>query len=140
MSRLLKIALSQYGIKEIPGIENNPEIMKYFKVGNHTWVQGDELSWCSAYVNYCAKKRGFEYTGKLNARSWLNVGMKCEFNVADIVVLWRVSKDDWRGHVGVPVNEDENYIWVLGGNQSNMVKISAYPKSRLLKYIKLYPA
>ena len=137
MSRLTNIALTQYGLKEVPGVDNNPEIMKYFK--GHTWVQGDETSWCSAFINWCADQAGFESSGKLNARSWLNVGTKCDFKDADIVVLWRVSKDDWRGHVAIPIREDEDYIWCLGGNQSNMVKISAYPKGRLLSYIKLYP-
>lgn len=139
LSRLLEIGLSQYGIKEIPGAKNNPEIMKYFKEIGQDWVQGDETAWCSAFVNWCAKIKGYEYSGKLNARSWLNMGMKCNFNVADIVVLWRVSPSDWRGHVGIPIKEDKNYIWILGGNQSNMVRISAYPKERLLAYIKLYP-
>jgi len=139
MSRLLKIALSQYGIREVPGKDDNPEIMKYFKEIGQDWVQGDETAWCSAFVNWCAKKRGFEYSGKLNARSWLNLGMSCNINVADIVVLWRISPQDWRGHVGIPIREDKDFIWILGGNQGNMVKISAYLKSRVLKYIKLYP-
>lgn len=139
LSRLADIALSQYGLREVPGVKNNPEIMKYFHCINQDWVQGDETAWCSAFVNWCAIQRGFEYSGKLTARSWLNLGMKCGFNVADIVVLWRVSPDSWKGHVGVPIREDDNYIWVLGGNQSNMVRISAYPKERLLAYIKLFP-
>ena len=140
MSRLLEIALSQYGIKELGGPEDNPEIMKYFKEIGQEWVEHDETAWCSAFVNWCAKKAGFEYSGKLDARSWLNLGTKVKtYDKADIVVLWRESPDSWKGHVGVPVNEDEDYIWILGGNQSNMVKISPYPKDRLLAYIKLYP-
>lgn len=118
-------------------MENNPEIMKYFS--GHTWVQGDETSWCSAFINWCAKKSGFEYTGELNARSWLKIGRKVSFKDADIVVFWRESKDSWKGHVAIPINKDENHVWVLGGNQSNMVKVSAYPKERVLAYIKLYP-
>ena len=139
-SRLLNIALSQYGIKEVPGEENNPEIMKYFREIGHDWVQGDETAWCSAFVNWCAKRRGFEYSGKLNARSWLKVGAKVNtIGSADIVVFWRESKDSWKGHVAIPIREDDGYIWCLGGNQSNMVRISAYPKGRLLGYIKLFP-
>ena len=139
MSRLLKIALSQYGVKEVPGIENNPEIMKYFKEIGHTWVQSEETAWCSAFMNWCAMQKNFEGSDALDARSWLKVGKKVEFKDADVCVLWRVSRTDWRGHIMIPVNVDDNYIWGLGGNQSNMVRISAYPKDRLLAYIKLYP-
>ena len=135
----MKIALSQYGIKEIPGKENNPEIMKYFNEIGQDWVDS-ELAWCSAFINWCAKKAGFEYTGELNARSWLKIGKKVNFKDCDIVVLWRNDPTSWTGHVGIPVNKDENYVWILGGNQSDMVKISAYPKDRVLAYIKLYPA
>ena len=139
-SRLLNIALSQYGIKEVPGEENNPEIMKYFTEIGQTWVQSESTAWCSAFINWCAKKSGFEYSGKLNARSWLDVGAEVHsINVADLVVLWRISPTDWRGHVGIPIRDDGTHIWILGGNQSNMVKTSAYPKERLLSYIKLFP-
>jgi len=132
-SQLLEIALSQYGIKEIPGVKNNPEIMKYFACINQDWVQGDETAWCSAFVNWCAIQMGLVHSGKLNARSWINLGGEGE----DIVVLWRESPNSWKGHVGIPIREDDNYVWVLGGNQSNMVRISAYPKGRILKYISL---
>ena len=138
LSRLLEIAFSQYGLKEVPGVKNNPEIMKYFKAMDQGWVQGDEVAWCSAFINWCAIEKGYEFSGKLNARSWLNLGIKCDFKNADIVVLWRESPESWKGHVAIPIREDDKYIWCLGGNQSNMVKISAYPKSRVLKYIKLY--
>ena len=138
-SRLINIALSQYGISEVPGVENNPEIMKYFSYIGHEWVQGEETAWCSAFINWCAKKKGFIYSRKLNARSWLKAGLEVGFKDADLVVLWRESPDSWKGHVGIPVREDGRYIWILGGNQSNMVRISAYPKGRLLAYIKLYP-
>ena len=137
MSRLLEIALSEYGIKEVPGVKNNPEVMKYFHSIGQDWVQGDETAWCSAFVNWCAIQKDLQYSGKLNARSWLNLGTPCNIEDADIVVLWRESPESWKGHVGIPIREDENYIWILGGNQSNMVRISAYPKGRILKYIKL---
>ena len=138
-SRLVNIALSQYGINEVPGVENNPEIMKYFKVGGHSWVQGDETAWCSAFINWCADQMGFECSEKLDARSWLNIGMQVDsIDNADIAVLWRESPESWKGHVGIPIRETDNHIWLLGGNQNNMVRISAYPKERILKYIKLW--
>ncbi len=136
---ILKIALSQYGIKEIPGTKDNPEILKYFEeLGFDGKKLHDETSWCSAFINWCAKKSGLTYSGKLTARSWLKVG--CKVNnprLGDIVVFWREKPESWKGHVGIYIREDENYIYVLGGNQNNKVNITAYPKSRLLNYIRL---
>ena len=139
-SRLINIALSQYGIKEVPGVENNPEIMKYFKATGHDWVEGDETSWCSAAMNWCAIQRNLEHSDGLTARGWLKVGHIVEYiEDADIVAFWRESLNSWKGHVGIPINEVGSWIWTLGGNQSNMFKISPYPLERKLAYIKLFP-
>lgn len=72
--KLLQIALSQYGVAEIPGKNHNPEVLKYFTEIGHSWVKDDETSWCSAFMNWVAMKAGAERSGKLDARSWLAVG------------------------------------------------------------------
>ena len=88
---MLKTALSEYGIKEFPGDDHNPEVLKYFKsVGQ---VYSDETAWCSAFINWCAKEIGLEISGKLNARSWLKVGISIEYPTpGDLVILWREAK------------------------------------------------
>lgn len=132
----LEIALSQVGIKEIAGKKDNPEVLKYFNsIGFDGFKLKDETAWCSAFMNWVMKESNNEITGKLNARSWLNVGISVENPcIGDIVVLWREKPSSWKGHVGLFIRETKNWIYVLGGNQSNQVKISAYPKSRLLSY------
>jgi len=135
---LIETALSQYGVKEIPGEENNPEILKYFQEIGQEWVKTELTSWCSAYVNWVAKTEGYEYSGKLDARSWLNVGESVFHpKIGDLVILWRVAKKDWRGHVGFYINEDDIYFNILGGNQSNQVCIKEYLKTRLLEFRRL---
>lgn len=135
---ILKIALGLYGQAEIAGKQNNPLIVEMLK-RLLSWARNDEISWCSAFVHYVAEQAGYD-TGKATAaaRSWLNVGEKVEKPEAgDVVIFWRVSKSDWRGHVGFYVNEDENYIYCLGGNQGDRVDISMYAKSRLLGFRRL---
>ncbi len=137
MNKLLEVALSQYGVKEIPGQENNLKILKYFREIGHSWVTTDETAWCSAFVNWCAHMAGYERSGKLNARSWIEVGdqigvMGRVSSPGDIVVFWRESPDSWKGHVGLYISENEDNIHVLGGNQNNSVCIKEYPKNRLL--------
>jgi uncharacterized protein (TIGR02594 family) len=139
MIDLLHIALLEYGNKEIPGSEHNPEVLKYFHEIGHGWVDNDELAWCSAFVNWCAMKAGYEYTKDLRARSWLSFGRSIENPIlGSLVVLWRIRFDSPFGHVGFFIRETENYIYVLGGNQSNQVNISRYPKTQLLSYRELF--
>lgn len=138
MIEVFNRALTQYGVKEIPGTNNNPHILEYFRVAGHRWVQDDELAWCSAFVNWCARVEYYESTGKLNARSWLDVGLEVNTpETGDLVIFWRVKKDSPYGHVGFYVNDLSGYIYTLGGNQGNMVKISSYPEYRLLGFRRL---
>lgn len=128
-------AFDLYGLKEIPGEQNNPVIVKFFHEIGHTWVQDDETSWCSAFINYLAKKNGYEYSGELDARSWLAIGEQMTIpNPGDIVIFWRESLSSWKGHVGFFIRDDGTNIYTLGGNQNNMVCIQPYPKDRILGY------
>ena len=68
-----EIAIGQIGIKEIVGKEHNPEVLKYFKEIGHEWVKDDETAWCAAFVNWVLMKANKPRSGKLNARSFLNV-------------------------------------------------------------------
>lgn len=140
MNTVINNALKEYGVKEVVGGQHNPQILKYFSYIGHSWVKDDETSWCSAFANYVAMRSGMESSGKLNARSWLNVGEPVDVpNVGDIVVLWREKKNSWKGHVGFFVNATNDRIYILGGNQNNRVCIAAYPSDRLLGFRKLRP-
>ena len=134
----ISVALGEYGVKEIIGKKHNPRVLKYFKEIGHDWVKDDETAWCSAFANWVAKQANCKMSNKLNARSWLNIGIKTDCpKIGDIVVFWRESHNSWKGHVGFFVRETNNYIYVLGGNQRNQVNIKAYPKKRLLEYRKI---
>ncbi len=132
---------------EIQGLEKNtPEIVNFFKEIGHSWVKTDETAWCAAFVNYVLKTAGFPYTGKLNARSFIEIGeavsvpkpLGSSNEFVDLVILWRESPASWKGHVGFFIKERENLIYTLGGNQSNQIKISAYDRGRLLQYRRIY--
>lgn len=114
---------------------HNPKVVQYFADVGHSWVKDDETAWCAAFVGAMLKKAGEGHTGRLDARSYLDWGAQVNLSKAkkgDIVVFWRVRKNSWQGHVGFYEGQDDNSIFVLGGNQSNQVNIGAYPKARLL--------
>ena len=139
MNEILEEMLTNYGLSEIDGPLSNPDILKFFSEIGFSWVSDDsETAWCSAVINFFAKRHGYERSGKLDARSWLKVGeIVTEPKLGDIVVFWRESKESWKGHVAIYINSNEKYIWCAGGNQSNQINITAYPKSRLLGYRRL---
>lgn len=138
--KLLEIAMSQYGVQEIPGKQHNPAIVNYSKEIGYGGIIDDETAWCSIFMNWVALKAGLERSKKLNARSWLKVGEKVtEPRQGDVVIFWREKKDSWKGHVGIYISHNlrGDSVYCLGGNQGNMVKIETYSVSRILGYRRL---
>jgi uncharacterized protein (TIGR02594 family) len=142
MEDLLKIAFSELGTEEFEGNAHNPEVLKY---ANDTGIKGitnDEIAWCSTFVNWVSWKAGLQYSGKANARSWLNVGTKVIHpEPGDVVIFWRESPQSWKGHVAffLGVSTDKKRVYCLGGNQGNRVSVSAYRIDTVLSYQRLAP-
>lgn len=135
MCKILNKALSQFDTREIVGKEDNPEVLKYFEIlGFDGQELKDETSWCAAFVNWVLVELDLPNTGRLNARSFLDIGesVKQDPKMGDVVVLWRESIESWKGHVGFYIRETETKIYLLGGNQGNRVSIQPYDKKRLL--------
>lgn len=143
MENLLKIAFNELGTEEIIGKEHNPEVLKYATETGIKGITSDEIPWCSTFVNWVASKAGLNYSGKPNARSWLNVGTKITSpEPGDVVVFWRESPQSWKGHVGffLGLSPDRKRVYCLGGNQGNRVSVSAYRLNTVLSYQRLAPA
>lgn len=135
MNRVLEIALQEFGLKEYAGRKHNPRILEFFAEIGHEWVKDDETAWCSAFMNWVALKAECPRSGKLNARSWLEVGTPVEDpKMGDVVIFWRESEHSWKGHVGIFINRIGDQIYTLGGNQRNSVNIQSYKADRLLGY------
>jgi len=123
--------MKNYGLSEIPGPIHNQTIISWFFELGFPWIKDDETAWCSLALNIAAKHAGCEYTGKLDARSWLKIGTKViEPKIGHVVVFG--LKGSWKGHVGLYAgyNELHHRIFTLGGNQGNKICISPYlPKN-----------
>jgi len=132
---LLERALSQYGVKEIPGKVDNPIILNYFHEINHSWVKSESTAWCSAFINWCSFREGLVRSNMLDARSWLGVGNEVMVpRLGDVVIYWREKLTGWKGHVGLFITSNKGYITTLGGNQNNSVCMKPYPEARVLGY------
>lgn len=142
------IAQRFIGTREIAGDFDNPQILAMLKL-DMDWPQHDEVPWCSGFANYVAWLLRLPRSKSLLARSWLEVGRGIPLDDAevgfDVVVLKRgqggqagPTNTTAPGHVGFYAGMSGNYIEVLGGNQSDQVKVSLYPKSKLLSVRRLY--
>jgi uncharacterized protein (TIGR02594 family) len=126
-------------VQEIPGSQHNPRIVMYH-ASTSTGAAADEVAWCSSFVNYCVEKAGLIGTDSKWAMSWHDVQWGQVVTAApqdgDIVVFRRRSGgaqgDIIGGHVAFWVSDLGDKISVLGGNQSNRIKISHYPKNGLM--------
>ncbi len=130
----LKLAWADHGQKEIKGSRDNPLVVQYFKDVGHGWVKDDETAWCAAFVGSCLARAGLPHTGSLAARSYLQWGSKTTRPKRGDIVVFKRGNSSWQGHVAFYLGSDSKYVYVLGGNQSNMVKVSRYAKSKLLGY------
>ena len=96
--------------------------------------------WCAGFANAMLVSTGYQGTGSLLARSFLNYGIKKNTpDEGDIVVLRR-GRDNFSGHVGFFVGYEyyrgQQYVKVLGGNTRRSVDIGHYPMTRVLGYRK----
>ena len=146
------------GIREVAGPVSNAHILAMLRLDN-TWVEGDEIPWCSALVNYVCWLLRLPRSKSLAARSWLGVGIPIALEQArpgyDVVVLKRGGHDQpgpevmaASGHVGffagvehparVLGDPDNRQVLVLGGNQSDAVSVAPYRVERILGVRRLY--
>lgn len=130
----MPIALAEVGIREFPGNGDNPRIVEYLKSTSLPAPSNsnDETPWCSAFANWCVERSHFEGTDSAWARGWLNWGKKITTPRRGCIVVFK--RDVNSGHVAFYIGETSTQIKVLGGNQSDAVNISNYPKSRFLGY------
>lgn len=143
MEKFLKIAFNELGTEEFQGTRHNPEVLKYANDTKISGITTDEIPWCSTFVNWVAWKSGLQYSGKANARSWLNVGTKVTVpEPGDVVVFWRESPQSWQGHVGIFLgfSLDKKRVYCLGGNQGNRVSVTAYRIETVLSFQRLAPS
>jgi len=134
--KVLTEALSRIGIKEFSGKHSNsPSIMRWLRSLMPN-AASDEINWCSAFVADVVRTAlDIEPDVDVSARSWLRYGeITTTPQIGDIVIFWRGSPASWEGHVAIYIRENSQYVYVLGGNQSNAVTIAPYAKSRVLGF------
>lgn len=131
----MKYARQELGVAERPGAEHNARIIEYHsKTGLAAGT--DEVAWCSSFVNWCMAKAGIQGTGSAAARSWANWGLPLTEPRPGCIVVFRRNdpNNPNAGHVAFFMRQRAPLIDVLGGNQSNSVRVSGYPLADVITY------
>ena len=131
---LYRVAARFMGTKELAGATHSPQIMAMLHL-DANWPSGDEVPWCSAFVNYICWLLDVPRSRSLAARSWLRVGAPVPLEQAekgrDVVIFSRGNNPE-QGHVAFFSELRDEAVFVLGGNQGDAVTITSYPRSRVV--------
>lgn len=87
--------------------------------------------WCAAFVNGILKKRGYDTSGSNRAISFIDYGRKVTDPQRGDIVVFKSHVGFFQGFV---YKNGRKYVAVLGGNQSNSVKVSYYPVNKVRSY------
>ena len=109
--------------KRYVGLHERQDTKKIIKT---VGVNPRSTPWCGAFIAAVHKRAGKDVpSGYLRAASWKRGGKKVSLKKArkgDVVVI-RTRRGN---HVGFYAGKKDGRVLLLGGNQSNQVKISAY--------------
>jgi uncharacterized protein (TIGR02594 family) len=130
------------GVHEVQGAASNPQVLAMLRL-DETWPEGDDVPWCSAFMNYIAWLLRLPRSKDLRARSWLQVGRSVNLEEAESsfdVVIFKTDEPDQpdasvidaHGHVGFFAGREGENLLILGGNQSDAVNVSQFPVARVL--------
>jgi uncharacterized protein (TIGR02594 family) len=130
----MTIAKKEQGTHEIRGRSANPRIIAYH-AATDLRARSDEVAWCSSFVNWCLKQCGIKGTNSAAAASWKKWGNATSARYGAIAVVYNArmagsSLTASGNHVAFLVEETKTHYVLLGGNQSNSVKVSHYPKAK----------
>lgn len=124
-------ARKHLGLKEGPGSKDNPTVVSFYALAGHPEVKHDEVPWCAAFVGAMLTKVGIKGTGTLWALDYSTWGQKLKMPVLGAIAT---KKRNGGGHVAFVIAADPNYVWLLGGNQSDSVCIAKYARKDIYSY------
>lgn len=130
----MEIAKKEIGTHEVAGRSANPRVIEYHQ-STDLKAQSDEVAWCASFVNWALSKAGVRGTRSAAAASFASWGAKTEGRYGVIAVIYNAgaansSLSRSGNHVGFLVEETSSHFILLGGNQSDSVKISSFSKRK----------
>lgn len=130
----MDIAKKEIGTHEVAGKAANPRIIEYH-AATDLKAQSDEVAWCASFVNWVLVKAGHKGTRSAAAASFIKWGAESTGKYGAVCVIYNAgaansSLSTSGNHVGFLVEETSTHYVMLGGNQSDSVKITNFPKKK----------
>lgn len=128
----LELALTKKGLHEDI---NNEELKRFLRSDGETLGDPSKLPWCGDFVETCLALTLPNETLPSNpylARNWSEFGQHVEPTLGAVGSFWRASRTALTGHVAFLVGKGEKVFYILGGNQSDRVSITAISAARLI--------
>ena len=130
-------AVKWVGTKEGAGKLNNPVVVAFYKDAGFGGVKDDAVPWCAAFVGACLMRVGIKATGSLWAIDYSGWGANVKRPTFGAIAYKKRKNKSGKvvgGHVGFVVGWDRAHVYILGGNQSDMVNVSKYKRSDIEGY------
>jgi uncharacterized protein (TIGR02594 family) len=130
-----KLALKELGVHE-EGDNSGPKLAEYRRLAQ---CGGDHDPWCAIFANAMLASCNPVVPGTRSASSQSfrdnpNFTKLPGPALGAIVVFWRNSPESGLGHVGFYRGETADSVYVLGGNEGDMVQIEPLSKRQLRGY------
>jgi len=127
----IKEAFKEIGTKEIRGEESNERIEEYHDYAHIGWAK-DDIPWCGSFMAYVFTKCGYDIPiAPYRALSWLNFGKEIDEPLYGSIAI---KKRMGGGHVTIVIGSYGEWVYCLGGNQSDKVCIRKYKKSDFISF------
>lgn len=128
MTPWMAYALTQVGVREVPGPGNSSIIAGWLK-SLKAWWHDDATPWCGVFVAHCMQKAGHQLPKHwYRAKGWLDWGVPAPLAYGAVAVLDRAGG----GHVFFVTAVSPNFVWGLGGNQGDRVCEAKFARNRII--------
>lgn len=131
--RWLKMARADLGLREAPGVANNPVLMNRFASITKAlgaFYNADSVPWCGAIMTWWMTQCQIPTPPiGIRAMSWATWGdplHTAQLAPGAVLVFARLGG----GHVALYLGEDDTAYHVLGGNQGDAITIARIAKDR----------
>lgn len=124
--------------KEISGPGSNPNIKHVYSsvdgLGPINRLDDSTTSWCACMANYIIQLAGGRGTRSPLARSFIDWGRELLKPEIGCIAVLKRGAIAWQAHTGFVVWFNDNYIWLLAGNQSDDFCIRRFNRAEVISF------